>query len=292
MTDRKESRAPTQSLSKSSWPSPRTHRDKPTAHRFVSLLGRLGEAAVGDRSRQGVATFLKMLFVAACVASCNAGSTISACEEIATATQSSGVDASNQDTTGAVGATSQGSDENSSQAASGPQSTPATGTTPGSQENSTGGTQTNPMSTASSLTCPGLGDWDAASSQFEDEVLLLLNEARQKGANCGGVNYPPVPPVVTDAAIHCVARRYAKNMSDNNFFEHEGKDGSTISSRADAGGVSWRSLGENIGMGHEDPTSIMKGWLNSPGHCKNLMSKWKTVGIGFYKSYWVQDFVQ
>lgn len=39
--------------------------------------------------------------------------------------------------------------------------------------------------------------------------------------------------------------------------------------------------------------SVMNSWMHSPGHKKNILEKsWTHVGIGYYKGYWVQQFIE
>ena len=61
-------------------------------------------------------------------------------------------------------------------------------------------------------------------------------------------------------------------MTQHNFFDHTGSDGSTISMRVDDTGYNWRAVGENIAAGQDTASQAVEGWLNSPGHCRNLMS--------------------
>lgn len=36
-------------------------------------------------------------------------------------------------------------------------------------------------------------------------------------------------------------------------------------------GVSGRAIGENIAMGYRDPDDVVRAWMNSPGHRRNLL---------------------
>jgi uncharacterized protein YkwD len=61
--------------------------------------------------------------------------------------------------------------------------------------------------------------------------------------------------------------------------------------RINAAGYTWFMLGENIAMGHTSEQQVMEGWINSPGHCKNIMNAGFTeVGFGRDKNYWTQNF--
>ncbi len=69
-------------------------------------------------------------------------------------------------------------------------------------------------------------------------------------------------------------------------------------------GLSYSTAGENIAVGYTTPSAVMTGWMNSPGHCANIMgyeydgkdySKYfTTIGIGHIEvngtNYWVQLF--
>ncbi len=58
----------------------------------------------------------------------------------------------------------------------------------------------------------------------------------------------------------------------------------------------FRTVGENIAVGYPTAAAVMKGWMNSSGHRKNILNKSFTrIGLGLATSedgakYWVQDF--
>jgi uncharacterized protein YkwD len=55
-------------------------------------------------------------------------------------------------------------------------------------------------------------------------------------------------------------------------------------------------VGENIAYGPESTEEVMRGWLDSPGHCENIMDpRFAEMGIAFAPGhaskrglYWVQ----
>ncbi|POM61103.1 hypothetical protein PHPALM_29935 [Phytophthora palmivora] len=79
---------------------------------------------------------------------------------------------------------------------------------------------------------------------------------------------------------------------------HTGSDGSSMSQRITAAGFAWTAIAENVAAGQKDVTAVMKSWMNSAGHKKNILStKYKMFGCGYaynskstYKHYWTQDF--
>ena len=118
------------------------------------------------------------------------------------------------------------------------------------------------------------------------EILRYTNEARSRGAVCGGKRMPAVRHVVWDERLRAASLRHARDRAEHDALGHDGSDGSTPQSRArDAGYRGW--VGENASAG-ANPASFydgpnyegeVAGWLNSPGHCRNLMSpRWWRMG--------------
>jgi uncharacterized protein YkwD len=80
---------------------------------------------------------------------------------------------------------------------------------------------------------------------------------------------------------------------------HTGTDGSEAGTRAARAGYSWRLIGENIAAGQNSAQEAVAGWLESPGHCANLMNpSFTEMGAGYDISrarmpgfaYWTQVF--
>lgn len=131
---------------------------------------------------------------------------------------------------------------------------------------------------------------------YEDEVLRLVNEARATKRKCGATTYKAVPALRADAKLARVAAAHSKDMAAHNYFSHESRNGDTPFDRMKDAGYRYSSAGENIAAGYRTPSSVVKAWLKSTGHCKNIMKRSYTeLGIGFaaggyYGSYWTQDF--
>jgi uncharacterized protein YkwD len=129
-------------------------------------------------------------------------------------------------------------------------------------------------------------------------ALKLVNEARSKPRRCGNTRYPAVPALSYSTTLERAALVQAKDMATRNFFEHEGSDGSTPAQRVSRVGYAWSSTGENIALGWMDTDGVVAGWLDSPGHCTNIMSaKFTQMGLAFAVNpqseggiYWSQVF--
>lgn len=150
-----------------------------------------------------------------------------------------------------------------------------------------------------SPSCSGGGDWPAAWEAFEWRVLELTNERRAAGAVCGGERFGPAPPLEMNPTIRIAARAHSVDMGRNGYFEHDSLDGRTFADRMRMAGFSGaQPWGENIAAGQSSPEEVVQGWMDSPGHCRNIMTpEFRTIGIGYaevegspYGRYWTQDF--
>jgi uncharacterized protein YkwD len=65
-------------------------------------------------------------------------------------------------------------------------------------------------------------------------------------------------------------------------------------------GSTW---GENIAQGYPSPEDVVEGWMDSDGHCSNIMAAaFSLIGVGYYPGeasgmgfsrdahYWTQNF--
>jgi hypothetical protein len=70
-------------------------------------------------------------------------------------------------------------------------------------------------------------------------------------------------------------------MLKRRYFEHRGSDGSEPRDRVARAGYKSRLTGENIALGPESAEEVVAGWLDSPGHCANIMEpRFQDIGIG------------
>ncbi len=122
----------------------------------------------------------------------------------------------------------------------------------------------------------------ADSPAFAARVLELVNTARERGASCGRRSFAPVPPVRLSTTLGAVARGHAMDMATHEYFEHQDLSGHTPADRVRASGYREKLVGENIAYGPQSPEEVVRGWLDSPGHCENLMdSRFMEMGIAY-----------
>lgn len=127
-------------------------------------------------------------------------------------------------------------------------------------------------------------------------VFLQTNLMRKMGAECGNQAFAPTEALLLDPQLSIAAQAHANDMSKNNFFDHTGSDDSSFVQRIGRTKFQGQAIGENIAAGQKDAKDVVKSWINSPGHCKNLMNpNAKKIGVGYatggpYGTLWVQLF--
>ena len=129
-------------------------------------------------------------------------------------------------------------------------------------------------------------------------MLNAVNAARAQARMCGSTSYPATAPLAWSCKLETAAVGHSTDMASNDFFSHTGSDGQSVGTRATRAGYTWSTVGENIAAGYSSVSSVMAGWLGSPGHCANIMrSSYTEIGTAkisnpssTYNVYWTQVF--
>jgi uncharacterized protein YkwD len=130
-------------------------------------------------------------------------------------------------------------------------------------------------------------------------VLELVNAARAMPRKCGRKDYAAAALVTLSARLSNVALLHAQDMALHTSLDHRGSDGSAPAERVTRSGYEWRAVGENVAAGQDDADAVVAAWLQSPGHCLNIMEPAFTeMGVAFSLAapgsdpeiYWAQVF--
>jgi uncharacterized protein YkwD len=71
-------------------------------------------------------------------------------------------------------------------------------------------------------------------------------------------------------------------MGMADYFAHDSRDGRSPFDRMADAGYSGGTMGENIARGQQSPSEVVEGWMNSPGHCSNIMNaRFTDIGVGY-----------
>lgn len=129
----------------------------------------------------------------------------------------------------------------------------------------------------------------ASRSDIKTAVVCLLNQERRDRG---------LPALREDPRLDRSAQEWTNTMVHDDAFSH----GSNFSARISAAGFHWSTAGENIATGFATPRSVVRAWMQSAGHCRNILApSFSAVGTGVVakhinqysgrnSSTWTQDF--
>lgn len=111
------------------------------------------------------------------------------------------------------------------------------------------------------------------TGNMEESILYYINDHRH---SLGLVSLQPVAEAARQAY------RHSKDMADRKTdFGHEGFDQRIQAIKQQSGWIS--ASAENVAYGQLSAREVVNGWLNSPGHKRNIEGNYRFTGIGVYK---------
>ena len=111
----------------------------------------------------------------------------------------------------------------------------------------------------------------ARPSDLREVIIRITNESRSQGRMCGSTQYNAAPALLWHESLAEAAHRHSLDMATHNFFSHTGSDGLKAVNRAQTAGFPAGYVGENIAAGQTDLDWTHTAWLESSGHCANIM---------------------
>ena len=116
----------------------------------------------------------------------------------------------------------------------------------------------------------------AANTNLENQLLAETNKVRRQAG---------LKELKFDPQLALAARHHAQEMSQLNYFSHQSPTpaSKTPAMRLARAGSAVVSMGENLALVHQENVagSAINGWMNSPGHRKNLLNpNFSHVGFG------------
>lgn len=111
----------------------------------------------------------------------------------------------------------------------------------------------------------------AISPEEEREMVRLVNEERTSRG---------FEPLTVHSGLTAVAEEKSRDMFKRQYFSHYDPDGRNASDRADAAGITYGIIGENLAYA-PDLGTAHQGLMDSPGHRENILEpRYRNVGIG------------
>ncbi|MEH6569922.1 MAG: CAP domain-containing protein [Halioglobus sp.] len=132
-------------------------------------------------------------------------------------------------------------------------------------------------------------------------MLDTVNAVRAQARVCGAQgSFPATSPLSWSCKLEAAALGHSMDMANNNFFSHTGSNGQSVGYRSTQATYTWSAVGENIaaGVSLSSVGAVVQAWVDSPGHCANLMrSTYTQLGASKYSNssstynvYWTQVF--
>lgn len=112
----------------------------------------------------------------------------------------------------------------------------------------------------------------SSTDLMEAEILQYVNEDRKDHG---------MAPLQVNALESSLALKHSQDMAGGKVkFGHDGFDKRAKSIQQSLGST---EIGENVAEGPMTAREVVDGWLNSPGHKKNIEGHFTLTGIGYAK---------
>ena len=125
-------------------------------------------------------------------------------------------------------------------------------------------------------------------NDVRNNVLKLVNQQRARYG---------ISPLRTSQKLTEAAQSHSEDMARRRKMSHTGSDGSTVMTRVKRTDYEPRTVAENVARGQDSSRDVVKEWMNSRGHRKNILnSAYTEIGVGVVYGnggpYWTQVFAR
>lgn len=124
------------------------------------------------------------------------------------------------------------------------------------------------------MACPVMADCrlPAGAEASREAVIGAINAIRKDQG---------LPSLSAAPQLQAAAQAHACDSAARGRMDHRSSDGRTMQDRVDAQGYAWRQLAENVAQGQRSAAEVVRGWLQSPPHRKNMMMpRAQEAGVG------------
>jgi uncharacterized protein YkwD len=132
-----------------------------------------------------------------------------------------------------------------------------------------------------------------STPELDEQVLVLVNYERTARG---------LVPLQLDSSLNVAAQGHSSTQAAAGTIFHNAPDGTNPGDRISKTGYKFSTWGENVAAGFRDAEAVMIAWMESPGHCRNVLNPAFTeLGVGYverpddpsrYFDYWTQVFAR
>ena len=105
-----------------------------------------------------------------------------------------------------------------------------------------------------------------------EAAMRRLNEARLRGVTCRAGTTFTAAPLTWSESLAAAARVQAAEMARLQRMTHFDSQSRSLAERLRAIGYRYSLAVENVGVGYSSLDEVVDAWLESEGHCENLMN--------------------
>lgn len=124
-------------------------------------------------------------------------------------------------------------------------------------------------------------------------LLKNINVARAKKRKCGQNRAKETPALLPNCGLIQAAKTHADYLASLNELRHKGRQKESLGQRVSMQLVKWRKVSENLAQGTKSTEEVVRLWLDSPSHCRNLMNAdYTAIGLARSNDTWVAIFAE
>lgn len=132
-----------------------------------------------------------------------------------------------------------------------------------------------------------LADEPETGRNVADVAAILAAHNRERAEH-------KLAPLKRNAKLEAAALVHARDMAAHDVMKHEGSDGSTPAARIERAGYPMETIGENVARGTRTADDVMRVWIKSPEHHKNILGDFTELGAACVESrdgtpFWCVD---
>jgi uncharacterized protein YkwD len=124
-----------------------------------------------------------------------------------------------------------------------------------------------------------------------ERIVTQLVDGHNKERTKAGLG-----PLKLESHLVEAAQVHARDMAEHLVMTHDGSDGTNSAERVARAGYHYLTTGENVAMGYRTVKEVMKVWMESPPHKKNILNgEYTEIGVAVAygedgKPYWCTEF--
>lgn len=121
--------------------------------------------------------------------------------------------------------------------------------------------------------CRAEGAWPCGATLSAEDALRRLNELRLRGATCRPAVLPTTAqPLTWSDDLAAAALVQSREMALLKRMSHRDRDNRGLAERLRATGYRFSAAVENVAVGYPSLDVVVEAWVNSEGHCDNLLN--------------------